>query len=131
MPPRTQTPGSHAGSIIFSNIPGRGDQSPVLQGDVTVIPQQTVRELVADVHSPLPYYKEMTIPAQIKLGGVLTTDSLPWLSDVVGASVRIQYTNGRVVTATGVTNITNPIEKNTVQGTTNELVFACVSVTEG
>jgi hypothetical protein len=129
MPVRNQTPGSHAAAIIFSNIPGRADQSPVLQGDVTLVPTQRTHEMLQDVHSPQPYFREIEIPAQFRIT-VLTTDALPWLSDVVGAAARIQFTNGRVVTASGVTNVTNPIEKNVVQGTTNELAFACSSLTE-
>jgi hypothetical protein len=129
MPPRNQTPGSFAAAIIFSNIPGQSNQSPVLQGDVVVVPKQKPREMLQDVHSDVPYFREKSMPPQFRVT-VLATDGLPWLGDVVGANARIEFTNGRIVTASGVTIATDPFEKNVVQGNTNELTFVCTSLTE-
>jgi hypothetical protein len=129
MPARNQTPGSFAGAVVFSNIPGHANQSPVLQGDVLVVPKQRPREVIQDVHSEVPYFKEKSLPPHFRVT-MLTTDSLPWLIDVIGANARIEFTNGRIFTASGVTIAVDQVEKNVVQGNTNELMFVCTSLTE-
>lgn len=130
MAKRNPVIGGQASAIRFSRLTGASDQAPVLKGTVSYAPTQIVKERVEDVHSPDPHYINKHMPGSIKMTIVADSD-LSWLNSetIEGADLQVLFTNGRLLTATGVTLAGDPTEINQTEGESNELTFYFVSAT--
>lgn len=131
MPARPGTPGGYATAVVFSNLTGRADEVPTLQGEVTFSRPQVVATAIQDVHSFVPEVQLNARSGAFTLTAIIPQDH-SWLdaSVIIGASCSMKFSNGRTYSLQGVTIVTDPVQAQLVAGTTNELSFVFASSSE-
>lgn len=125
-------PGGQVSAITFTNLKGGvGDRSLIVKGAVTFRPPDIKREEIDDANSLDPQFKIALVRGMLKMAFVLPQDSSWILASVLAVcQITVVYLNGLVQSFTEASLVSDPVELDLTEGSTNQLTFIIGSVTE-